>query len=409
MNVALITIGNELLKGATVNTNAAWIGQMLFSVGATVRYQITVNDEPEAISSSLDYISSLKPKFVLITGGLGPTIDDVTRMTLYDYFGANEQFDEKYWQQLTNYFYTKTGTTISENNRSQAMIPDNGKVLPNPVGSARGSQFFKDGITYISMPGVPREMKLMVTEHVLPLIQKENPNALHQLRIRTTGLPESIIAEKVSDIVNEFHTCDFGFFPSPYGVDIVSSCQDYKTIETIESQITRLLSSRIYSKNNQNLESIVVKLLTQNHKTLSTAESCTGGLIGHRVTQVSGSSDVYEGGIISYSNAVKENQLSVQNNTLIQYGAVSKETAKEMAKGVRTQLRSSIGLSITGIAGPTGGTDEKPVGLVYIGYSDEDKTIAKKYNFGSDRSINKIRSSQAALFLLYCQLIEMIR
>jgi len=406
MIVSLLTIGNELLKGATINTNASWIGKNLFKVGAQLNKQITVKDNHSAIISALNYLFEGKPDLVIITGGLGPTADDITRETLFEYFGANAILDEFYWKELSEYFEKRLKKPISENNRSQALVPDIGEIVPNPVGSARGFKFKKDNTTFFSLPGVPLEMKEMITNSIIPWINDHNLIVLKQIKFRTSGKPESAIATIIEPILNEYEHYEYGFFPSAYGVDIIVTGIDEGTLNEIDQKITFAIPELIFTKSDQNIENVIVKLLAKNNRTLSTAESCTGGLIGHRITQISGSSSVYHGGIISYSNEVKEKQLKVKHDTLISHGAVSEETAKEMASGVRLALNADIGLSITGIAGPTGGTQDKPIGLVFIGYSDKDVTFGKKLLFGKNRSLNKIRSSQAALNLLYKELMK---
>ena len=404
MKVSLLTIGNELLKGATVNTNASWIGKNLFQAGALLVNQLTVQDDDSAIQSALNHLFNNKPDVIIITGGLGPTADDITRETLFNYFGARAIFDHKYWNSLSEYFLKRIGKQISEINKSQAMVPNNGELIPNPVGSARGFIFNKNETKVFALPGVPIEMKSMMNDTIIPWVIDKKLEKFNQIRFRTTGKPESSIAEMVEPILNQHGSCYYGFFPSAYGVDIVITSES--NIDELDEKVSSVISDILYTKSDNNIEDILIETLVQQHKTLGTAESCTGGLIGHRITQVSGSSDIYTGGIISYSNNVKETQLNVHHETLIAYGAVSEQTAKEMAIGVRKILGTTIGLSITGIAGPSGGTKEKPVGLVYIGYSDEKITFARKFLFGKDRTMNKIRSSQAALNLLLKELLK---
>lgn len=404
MKVSLLTIGNELLKGATVNTNASWIGKILFEVGAILDKQLTVQDNDKAIQSALNHLFHDKPNIIIITGGLGPTADDITRETLFKYFGANAVFDQKYWHSLSDYFLKRIGKHISDNNKSQALVPDNGDLIPNPVGSARGFIFNNNETKIFALPGVPMEMKSMMKNTIIPWIINQRPTKLNQLRFRTTGKPESSIAEILEPILDHYTSFDYGFFPSAYGVDIVVTGET--SLEEIDERISNVISNILYTKTDNNIEDLIVETLTQQHKTLGLAESCTGGLIGDRITRVSGSSESFHGGIISYSNHVKENQLNVAHETLITHGAVSEETAKEMAIGVRKNLGTSIGLSSTGIAGPSGGTKEKPVGLVFIGYSDKKITFARKFLFGKNRTMNKIRSSQAALNLIYKELLK---
>jgi nicotinamide-nucleotide amidase len=405
MKAALLTIGNELLSGATVNTNASWIGQELFTNGCSLEIQLTVKDFSGAIQNGLDQLYKERPDIIIVTGGLGPTHDDRTRDVVFDYFGAKSLFDETYWQELSAHF-TNKGISIPELNRSQAVYPDLGDIIPNPVGSARGFKFKKEETSFFILPGVPREMQTMMENYVLPWINDKTPQRIYTRKLRTSGMGESALAEKIETIVANAEQIEFGFFPSVYGVDIVVKGKNSSKVEETISEISKILSSIIYATSDDNIEDIIIQLLIEKGKSISTAESCTGGLVGHRLTEVSGCSNVFHGGIISYSNQIKEEQLGVEKMTLIKYGAVSKETASEMANGVRKKLKSDIGLSVTGIAGPTGGTEEKPVGLVYIGYSNKDETIVKKMQFGTNRTINKLKTSQTALEFLRQRLIK---
>ena len=405
MNIALITIGNELLAGFTVNTNAAWIGNHVIQTGGNIVWHQTIGDSKEEIHVSLNQI----PKdinAVIITGGLGPTHDDVTAHALYKYANDIPVFDEKYWQYLQDKL-AKRNLKLPEINRNQSMKPVKGTIIPNPIGSARGLHFQVDGKDLFVLPGVPREMKAMMESTVLPWIADQSAGGLTVRTIRTTGIMESGLAEKIGDIVDALaDEIKIAFLPQFTGVDIRVSSTDKDAVDQKVYEINVQAGKYIYGYDNDQLEEKVGQLLNANNLSISTAESCTGGLVGHRLTNVSGSSDYYLGGIVSYSNSVKENNLDVAIETLNKHGAVSYETAIEMAENVRSKLDSDLGLAITGIAGPRGGTDEKPVGLTYIALADGKDTMVKEFRFLTERILNKNASCQAALNMVRLYLLN---
>ncbi len=396
MNIALITIGNELLSGFTVNTNAAWIGNHVLQVGGNIVWHQTIGDSKEEIHAALNNVSS-DIQTIIITGGLGPTHDDVTASALYKYVDDTPVFDKDYWQSLQKRL-AKRNLKLPEINRNQAMKPQKGNCIPNPVGSARGLHFTMSEREIFVLPGVPREMKAMMNSSVLPWIEEQSPGEMIVTTIRTTGIMESGLAEKMGVIVDGLDDhIKIAFLPQFTGVDIRISGSDKTVVEQKVKEINAHVGKYIYGQDTERLEDLVGKMLNEKDLTLSTAESCTGGLVGHRFTNVPGSSDYFLGGIISYSNDVKENTLGVSAETLETHGAVSAETAVEMAENVRLKLGSDLGLSITGIAGPGGGTDEKPVGLTFISLSDGKEKRVKEFRFFADRRLNKNASSQAAL------------
>ena len=399
MKASLLTIGDELLSGKTTNTNATWISRNLTLAGCNVVRNVTVRDKEEEILDSLSALFELSVDLVLCTGGLGPTHDDITRNTIFQFFNSDSILDEDYWKNLQKRF-SSLGYTIPPSNKSQAIIPHNGKVFPNPIGSARGLVFNKDDITLMAMPGVPSEMKAMMSETVIPWVRKKSKKKNFCINIRTTGIPESVLYEKIKVKNSIQKSINLGYYPSLFGVDIRISGNNISSIEKVQKLIVKDVGPYIYNIGEESLENIIVNQLMKNNLTIATAESCTGGLIGHRITQVSGSSKVYNGGLIAYSNKAKLNQLKINSATLNRFGAVSKEVASEMAVQVRNIFDSDIGVSVTGIAGPGGGTKDKPVGLVYVGYSDCNGLITKQFNFHSSRESNKIRTSQAVLNLV---------
>ena len=407
MNVGLITIGNELLSGFTVNTNASWLGQKLLQKGISVTWHVTIGDQKDTIIKALDGVPD-NVSVVIITGGLGPTHDDVTFKTLLEYFHTEPVFDESYWQELKQRM-AQRGLRLPEINRNQALRPKKGAVLPNDVGSARGLHLRNERLEVFALPGVPREMKSMFQQAVLPKLEQKVSTGIYIKTIRTTGIMESALAEKLKGVLApDSPPVQMAYLPEFIGVNIRLVGPDEAEIEQLSRKIEDRAAKYIYGYGDITLEAVVGQLLTEQKRTVATAESCTGGLLSHRLTNVSGSSVYMMGGVIAYSNTVKMSLLKVQESTLTQYGAVSEETATEMAKGVRTRFKTDFGVSITGIAGPTGGTESKPVGLVYIGLADKEKTWVRKFHFVKDRALNKQLSSQAALNMLRLRLMNLV-
>ena len=395
MKIGLVTIGAELLNGARTNTNAAWIGQNVISVGGVIDWHMTVNDEKNTIESALDEVPT-SIDVVLCTGGLGPTHDDITSSVLYDYFGAKPEFDEQYWQLLTKKFAARD-QVIPDINRNQAMKPDIGEVILNPIGSARGLHLSNKSYHLFAMPGVPVEMKSMMTDTILPWIESRSKSKIHVTVMRTTGIMESVLYEKVQGVLDDYPQINVAFLPRFTGVDIRLTTSDKNTLNRLVDQISPVIQKYHFGGEGVELEDAVGSLLIKNRKTIATAESCTGGLIGDRLTNISGSSLYYKGGIVAYSNSVKEKTIGVKKETLDSAGSVSEETALEMARGIRNKLNADIGLSTTGIAGPKGGTKEKPVGLVYIAISYDRGEKVYRFTFTPYRKTNKLMTSQAAL------------
>ena len=395
MKIGLVTIGAELLNGARTNTNAAWIGQNVISVGGAIDWHMTVNDEKNTIESALDEVPT-SIDVVLCTGGLGPTHDDITSSVLYDYFGAKPEFDEQYWQLLTKKFAARD-QVIPDINRNQAMKPDIGEVIPNPIGSARGLHLSNKSYHLFAMPGVPAEMKSMMTDTILPWIESRSKSKIHVTVMRTTGIMESVLYEKVQGVLDDYPQINVAFLPRFTGVDIRLTTSDKNALNQLVDQISPVIQKYHFGGEGVELEDAVGSLLIKNRKTIATAESCTGGLIGDRLTNISGSSLYYKGGIVAYSNSVKEKTIGVKKETLDSAGSVSEETALEMARGIRNKLNADIGLSTTGIAGPKGGTKEKPVGLVYIAISYDRGEKVYRFVFTPYRKTNKLMTSQAAL------------
>ena len=398
MKISLLSIGNELLSGKTLNTNSRWISKKLSSIGCLIQNHITVKDNKDSIVSGLSFCLNKDPDILILTGGLGPTDDDITREVLFDYFQTDSIFDEEYWLLLKEK-YRNAGLKISKSNKNQALIPKEGEILPNSKGSARGLKFIKNNTTVFALPGVPAEMKNMVSRSIVPQISKDIKKPIFSRNIRTMGITESHIFDTVKNFTNTNSNL-IGYYPSIYGVDIYISNDDRKEINILADYIYKNLGDYIYSEDETDMEEIIINKAIERKKTLSIAESCTGGLIGDRITNVSQCSKAFKGGVVVYSDFSKINILGVDSNRIAKFGAVSKEIAIQMAENVKIKFGTSYGLSVTGIAGPTGGTKEKPVGLVYIGLASTKNTIVGKYNFGKDRQSNKIKTSQAALNMI---------
>jgi len=406
MKLAVLTIGDEILSGYTLNTNAAWIGQQLLKIGVEVNMQLTISDNNEEIIKYLKYFTSERFSHIIFTGGLGPTHDDVTPSAFYKYFDAKPIFDEKYWEELKNRF-AKRNIKIPEKNRNQAMYPDIGNVVENPKGSARGLYFDHNGIKYFALPGVPAEMRAMMELSIIPIIKEKFSNDIFVKTIRLIGMGESAVAENIEHLIKKYdQKIKVAFLPQLSRVDIRLFSKDTKLLDKFINGTKEILAEKIYGYDEDTLEDAVAKLLINYNMTIATAESCTGGLLAHRLTNVSGSSKYLQGGVVSYSNEVKIAKVGVKEETLIAHGAVSEQTAGEMAVGIQKKFNTDVGIGITGIAGPTGGTDEKPVGLVYIGLAIKEKLIVKRFLFLKDRKANKFLSSQTALNMLRLELLK---
>ena len=404
MNVGLITIGNELLSGFTTDTNSAWIGQSVLEVGAEITWHVTIGDQYNHITAALDQVPE-DIKVVLVTGGLGPTHDDITQKTLFKYFDVQPVFDEDYWN-ILNARMVKRARVMPEINKNQAIRPNKGSVIPNNSGSARGLHLNNGRMDVFAMPGVHREMKDMMSNTIIPWIHDKTKSKIYVRTLRTTGAMESVLAEKLVDVTDNTRPVTVAFLPQFTGVDIRLTCPKKNPLIEIEEKIRDRVDKYVYATGIVNLEETVGDMLVKCGYTISTAESCTGGLLGHRFTNVPGSSTYYLGGVVSYSDDMKMKTLGVQENTLQEFGAVSKQTATEMAQGVRDLFGSDLAIAVTGIAGPGGGTAEKPVGLVYITLVHNDTVWAKEFKFFTDRKLNKQLSSQVALNMVRIHLLN---
>ncbi len=408
MRVGIITIGNELLSGFTVDRNAAWIGQQLLSSGIKVNVHHTISDDFGVINDTLEYqFREWRCDQIIVTGGLGPTVDDITVSSFLEYFDDSHEFDKEYWEILSERF-KRLNFKMPNLNKNQAYKSKRGIMIPNLVGTARGLHYTKkhdsvlksikglitgdkNRVNFFALPGVPKEMKSMFTNYVLPEIEKSLKNKVVCKSIRTTGVPESILQEKITDIIDvNKEKCDIAFLPHRMlGVDIRLTSSDSQLVEDLVNSIVPRIKKYVYGYDRDKLEQVIADLLIQNNLTVSTAESCTSGLLASRLTDVPGSSKYFKGGSVCYSNELKINDIGVDKGLIERYGAVSEEVAESLAKNIAKKNNTDIGIGITGIAGPDGGTEKKPVGLVFVGIFYKNNLYIKRYNLTPDRITNR--------------------
>ncbi len=406
MTAEIITIGDELLVGQVVNTNASWIAGQLNDIGIRVVRIVAIADEKTEIIKALED-AQVRADIILLTGGLGPTNDDITKFAFCDYFNAALVFHEPSFRMIESFFNAR-GIKVIERNRKQAEIPSNCTPILNRQGTAPGMWFEKEGKIIISMPGVPFEMEAMMENDIIPLLQsKDRTRFVIHRTILTTGIGESFLAEMIRKWEESLPSnIKLAYLPQPGIVrlrltatgdrsgDILRQITDY------QKKLEKLIPDLIFGYDNETLEGAVGKLLKDKHKSISTAESCTGGYIAHLITSIPGASDYYSGSVVAYSNDIKEKLLEVSHTALISYGAVSEEVVKEMALGVRRKFQTDYSIATSGIAGPDGGTPEKPVGLVWIAVDTPEGVTARKYLFGEHRERNIRRAALASLNML---------
>ncbi|MEJ8757360.1 competence/damage-inducible protein A [Pontibacter sp. H259] len=394
VNAEIITIGDEILYGQIVDTNSAWMGTELTKIGIKVKQITSISDSAEHINAALDDAKT-RADIIIITGGLGPTKDDLTKDVLTAYFHTSLKLHEPSLADIAAIF-EKRGIEVTELNRQQAFLPENCEPVRNLLGTAPGMWFEQDGKVYVSMPGVPFEMKRMMTDIVLPKLKAHfrTPEIIHKV-IQTTGIAESILADKLEEWELSLPPhIKLAYLPYLAGVRLrlTGSGDDAAILEqelqTEVDKLSQIIPKYIFAYGEISLEEAIGNLLKEQNLTIATAESCTGGYLAHKFTSIPGSSAYFMGSIIAYSNDVKTAQLDVKPETLQQHGAVSEATVRQMAENVRKKLNTSIGVATSGIAGPDGGTDEKPVGTIWIAYADEKKTIAKQLNYNKNRLLN---------------------
>lgn len=415
MKSKLISIGDEILIGQIVNTNAGFLGERLFSVGIPVSKTVVIGDEEKILLSEFED-SFQNYDVTIITGGLGPTHDDITKHVLLKFFKDEYVRDEKVLEHVRNIFRSRN-MKMPLVNEDQALVPKNSKVIWNANGTAPGIWTEKENRIFIALPGVPYEMKAMMENEILPELKKRysagSGKVYLQKTLLTTGLGESSLNEMIGNVSEIIGESKLAFLPSTVGVRLrinvegSSSAEAEEKLVNIEKKIRAKIPDYIYGVNKEELEKVIGVILTERKQTLSVAESCTGGMISSKIVSVPGSSNYYAGGVCVYSNLEKIKILDIKEETLKKYGAVSEETTIEMADGVRELMGTDYALSATGIAGPSGGTDLKPVGLVWIGFSGKEKKYALSFKFGNNREVNIQRASQRALEILRRELLNL--
>lgn len=406
MLAEIITIGDEILIGQIVDTNSAWMAQQLNAAGIRVKQISSVSDDKQHIVAALNEAQQ-RADIILITGGLGPTKDDITKTTLAEYFGVGMRRDEGALENVKRIF-SRYNRPLLEVNIKQADVPANCEVIPNKNGTAPGMWFNHNGKVFVSMPGVPFEMMYMVEEEVIPkLKQTFTLPFIHHRTILTVGEGESFLAERIADLEEALPAhIKLAYLPklgsvrlrlSGYGDDETTIKQQ---VNEYASQIAARVRNVVAAEEDIPLEKAIMNKMAAAGLKLSVAESCTGGYIAHLFTQHAGSSEVFLGGAVSYSNELKESVLGVTEETLWQHGAVSEQTVTEMLQGALLNFKSDFAIAVTGVAGPGGGTPEKPVGTVWIGVGSQDKQVIKMFTFGNKRTQNIERTAITALGML---------
>lgn len=410
MKAFIISIGEEMLIGQTVNTNAAWMASRLNDAGIEVNEIRIITDDRDEIFGTLTE-ATRKSELVLMTGGLGPTRDDMTRDVLCRFFDSELVLNQTVLDDITVYLKNR-GRELTDINRMQAMVPDRAYAIRNPYGTAPGMWFSAHENQVIAMPGVPYEMKEIMQSHIIPYLQdKDQDQYIIHKNILTHGLGESTLAELIADWEDDLPKhMQLAYLPSTDIIKLRLTAKGNdrealnRTIEQETEKLKKIIPDYIWGYDDDTLEGLTGALLQSKGKLLATAESCTGGAIASRITSVAGSSAYYTGSVIAYDNHVKIQQLGVDPDLLKTHGAVSCEVAEAMAQGVQQLLRTDYAIGVTGIAGPAGGTDEKPTGTTWIAIAAKDNVISRKFSFGDSRDRNIIRASNAALAMLKQQL-----
>ncbi len=411
MQIEIINIGDELLIGQVVNTNASWMGEQLSLNGFSVAQFTIIGDRREVILDALAQ-AERRAGVVLISGGIGPTKDDITKEALCEYFNTRLVLHPEALKDIETLF-PRRGLVVTELNRQQAMLPELCKTIPNAIGTARGMWFEKPGpggrtTHFISMPGVPFEMKEMMTLHIIPLLKELfKPPAIIHKTVMTQGIGESFLAKIIEEWENSLPPeIRLAYLPQPgiVRLRLTGISDDEQSLrETImreTGKLEKLIPEYLYGYDEEKLEESVAGLLTVRHKTLATAESCTGGYLAHLLTSVPGASAFFSGSVVAYSNGIKGQLLGVLGTTLARHGAVSSETVSEMAVGVQTLMNADYAIAISGIAGPGGGTEEKPVGTTWIAIATPEEVFARHFQLGEDRGRNIRRASLQGLSML---------
>lgn len=408
MNAEIITIGTELLLGQIIDTNSLYLSKKLSEIGVNLYYKTSVGDNISRIKETLS-IAFSRSDLIIITGGLGPTVDDVTRDAIAEFTGKKLVFDNNILLKIEHFFTTRN-IKMPENNKLQAYIPEGALILENKVGTAPGFILNFNSKIIVCVPGVPNEMKPMIETGVIPyLVEKFGTGkfVIYSKRIKITGLPESYIDEKIKDIFVESRNPTVAILAHQTEIEIrlTAKAENKERAIDLINKVKKIIYDRvgenIYGEDEETIEEKVSYVLKEKKLTISTAESCTSGLLAYRLTNISGSSQYFLGGVNTYSNDSKINVLAVKEEIIKKYGAVSEQCAIDMALNCRKKFNTDIAIAITGIAGPDGGTATKPVGLVFIAVNIKDDVKVFKFNFSGQRDTVRTRAAQMALFELY--------
>ncbi len=405
----IICVGNELLIGDTLNTNTQYLSQQLANLGIDVQYQMVVGDDDATLTEAVSVASS-RSDIVIFSGGLGPTYDDMTKETVCKVAGEALVIDEPSLEAIRS-FFERLGRTMADSNEKQALRPTNGKSLPNANGTAPGIYLYKAGTHYILLPGPPNELKPMFQEEVVPILREFSTSVITSKIYSLVGIGESDLVGKIGHLMNESVNPRIAPYAKLGSVNIrltaktSTAHEGQELIDQTSAALSPFIDEYCYSTEGESLEKVVIDLLRKKHMTLSMAESCTGGLLSSRIVSIPGASDVYLNGFTTYSNQAKEKWLGVARDILLEYGAVSEAVAIEMSEGVKNVSATNVGIGVTGIAGPDGGTEDKPVGMVCISVSVEDETKVRTYHITGNRQKVREYGAQYALRQLY----EMIK
>jgi len=415
INATIITIGDELLIGQVIDTNSAYIAQALNKIGIAVKNRIAVGDSKQDIITSLN-TASTHSEIVVITGGLGPTADDITKPLLNEYFGGKMIVHQPTLDHITDIFLNKHKRPMIDRNRKQAEVPDVCEVLFNETGTAPGMLFKKESVLYFSLPGVPHEMRYLTDNHVIPVISKHfTTQPIIHRTLLTAGIGESFLAELIAEFENALpNYIKLAYLPNFGMVRLrltATGLSESELTISINEQFVKLkvaVNEYLVTDLDENMEVVVGNLLKANNQTVATAESCTGGFIGHLLSKHAGSSQFYTGGVISYDNRIKTEFLDVPTSILQTVGAVSQEAVEQMAKAVREKMNTDFAVSVSGIMGPSGKTDEKPLGMVWIGVANKEKVVSKVFYLRFDRQRNIEVTANQAINLLRLLIINKI-
>ncbi|MFH1688233.1 MAG: competence/damage-inducible protein A [bacterium] len=411
MDAEIITIGDELITGHTIDTNGPFLARHLTDIGIAVKHSSSVGDSHEMIQEAIRH-AWRRSKIIIVTGGLGPTDDDITKKAIVKVFRRNLIFHEEILDDLKSRF-AQRGIDMPAINQNQALLPQGATFFRNDIGSALGICIAEEGRVFIALPGVPSEAEQIMVDEVVPYLRKlRNQRRLTVVKLRTTGIFESRLSELIGPQTKLPGGVKLAYLPSYGGVDlrIIADGDTAEEAAGRANELARELQAKcgkyIYGRDDDTLEGVVGQLLRDNDKTMAVAESCTAGQLGMLVTAASGSSDYFLGGMIAYANQVKIDKLAIPTEIIDKHGAVSEECALAMAQGCRQVFGSDYALSVTGIAGPTGGSDDKPVGTTWIGLASAHTDTARLFNFGKTRAINRARAAYAALEMLRREILD---